>query len=56
VTRSADARLAAYALLAAAGLVAALALRRTELAAVAAPFAAGLIASDVGAALPSVLE
>ena len=39
MTRSADARLAAYALLAAAGLVAALALRRTELAAVAAPFA-----------------
>jgi uncharacterized protein (DUF58 family) len=39
VTRSADARLGAYALLAAAALVAALALRRTELAAVAAPFA-----------------
>jgi uncharacterized protein (DUF58 family) len=39
VTRSADARLGAYALLAAAALVAALALRRTELAALAAPFA-----------------
>ena len=36
MTRSADARLGAYAALAAAGLVAALALRRSELAAVAA--------------------
>lgn len=39
MTRTPDARLGAYAVLAAAGLVAALALRRTELAAVAAPFA-----------------
>jgi uncharacterized protein (DUF58 family) len=39
VTRSADARLGAYAVLAAVALVAALGLRRTELAAVAAPFA-----------------
>jgi uncharacterized protein (DUF58 family) len=39
VTRTPDARLGAYAVLAAAGLVAALALRRTELAAIAAPFA-----------------
>ncbi len=39
MTRSADARLSAYALLSAAALVAALAVRRTELAAVAAPFA-----------------
>ena len=37
--RTPDARLGAYAVLAAAGLVAALALRRTELAAIAAPFA-----------------
>jgi uncharacterized protein (DUF58 family) len=39
VTRTADARLGAYAVLAAAALVAALGLRRTELAAIAAPFA-----------------
>ena len=39
MTRSADARLGAYALVAGAALVAALALRRTELAALAAPFA-----------------
>jgi uncharacterized protein (DUF58 family) len=39
VTRSADARLGAYAVLAAVALVAALGLRRTELAALAAPFA-----------------
>jgi uncharacterized protein (DUF58 family) len=39
VTRAADARLGAYAVLAAAALVAALALRRTEPAAIAAPFA-----------------
>ena len=39
MTRSADARLGAYALLSAAALVAALGLRRTELAALAAPFA-----------------
>jgi uncharacterized protein (DUF58 family) len=51
VTRSADARLGAYALLAAAALVAALALRRTELAAVAAPFAV-LVALGVRSAPP----
>ncbi len=39
MTRTADARLGAYAVLAAAALVAALAFRRTELAAIAAPFA-----------------
>ena len=53
MTRSADARLAAYALLAAAGLVAALALRRTELAAVAAPFAL-LVALGVRSTPPAL--
>ena len=51
MTRAADARLGAYALLAAAGLVAALALRRTELAAIAAPFAV-LVALGVRARPP----
>jgi uncharacterized protein (DUF58 family) len=51
VTRSADARLGAYAALAAAGLVAALALRRSELAAVAAPFAL-LVALGIQAPVP----
>jgi len=51
VTRAADARLGAYAVLAAAALVAALALRRTELAAIAAPFAL-LVALGVRARPP----
>ena len=53
MTRSADPRLGAYALLAAAGLVAALALRRTELAAVAAPFAL-LVALGVRSKAPAL--
>jgi uncharacterized protein (DUF58 family) len=53
VTRSADPRLGAYALLAAAGLVAALALRRAELAVVAAPFAL-LLALGVRAPEPAL--
>ena len=53
MTRSADGRLGAYAALAAAGLVAALALRRAELAVVAAPFAL-LVAFGVRARAPSV--
>ena len=51
MTRGADARLGAYAVLAAAALVAALALRRTELAASAAPFAL-LVALGVRARPP----
>ena len=51
MTRAADARLGAYAVLAAAALVAALALRRTELAAIAAPFAL-LVALGVRARPP----
>lgn len=51
MTRAPDARLTAYAVLAAAGLVAALAVRRTELAAVAAPFAL-LVALGVRARPP----
>jgi len=51
VTRTADARLGAYAVLAAAALVAALGLRRTELAAIAAPFAL-LVALGVRAEPP----
>ncbi len=51
MTRVADVRLGAYAVLAAAGLVAALAVRRTELAAVAAPFAL-LVTLGVGARPP----
>jgi uncharacterized protein (DUF58 family) len=54
VTRSADARLGAYAVLAAVALVAALGLRRTELAALAAPFAL-LVALGVRSS-PPVLE
>jgi uncharacterized protein (DUF58 family) len=53
VTRSADARLVAYAALAAAGLVAALGLRRAELAVVAAPFAL-LVALGVRSAAPEL--
>jgi len=53
MTRSADARLGPYALLAAAGLVAALGLRRPELAIVAAPFAV-LVALGVRARAPDV--
>jgi uncharacterized protein (DUF58 family) len=53
VRRSADPRLGAYALFAAAGLVAALALRRAELAAIAAPFAL-LVALGVNAAPPEI--
>jgi len=53
VTRGADARLGAYAAIAAAGLVAALALRRAELAAIAAPFALG-VALGVRARPPSL--
>jgi uncharacterized protein (DUF58 family) len=53
VTRSADARLGAYAVLAAAALVAALGLRRTELAAIAAPFAL-LVALGVRARPPGL--
>lgn len=53
MTRSADARLGAYAMFAAAGLVAALGLRRAELAIVAAPFAV-LVASGVRARTPDV--
>jgi uncharacterized protein (DUF58 family) len=53
VTRSADARLGAYALLAAVALVAALGLRRTELAAIAAPFAL-LVALGVRSTPPVV--
>jgi uncharacterized protein (DUF58 family) len=53
VRRSADARLHAYAALAAAALVAALALRRAELAAIAAPFAL-LVALGVDRAAPDV--
>ena len=51
MTRAADARLGAYAVFAAAALVAALALRRTELAAIAAPFAL-LVALGVRARPP----
>ena len=51
MTRAADARLGAYAVLAAAALVAALAFRRTELAAIAAPFAV-LVALGVRARPP----
>lgn len=53
MTRSADARLGAYAVVAAAGLVGALALRRAELAAIAAPFAL-LVALGVRAPEPSL--
>ena len=53
VRRSADVRLGAYAVLAAAGFVAALALRRAELAAVVAPFAL-LVALGVRAQAPSL--
>jgi uncharacterized protein (DUF58 family) len=53
VTRSADPRLGAYALLAAVGLVAALALRRAELAAVVAPFVL-LVALGLRAPAPSL--
>lgn len=53
MTRSADVRLGAYAVLAAAGFVTALALRRAELAAVAAPFAL-LVALGVRAQAPSL--
>ncbi len=53
MTRAADARLGAYALLAAAALVAALGLRRAELAALAAPFAL-LVALGVGARAPEL--
>ena len=52
VTRSADARLVAYATLAAAGLLAALALRRAELALLATPFAL-LVALGVRASGPT---
>ena len=54
MTRSAEARLGAYAGLAAAGLVAALALRRAELAIVAAPFVA-LVALGVRSPAPTLL-
>ena len=54
MTRSADTRLGAYAGLAAAGLVAALALRQAELAIVAAPFAA-LVALGVRSPAPTIL-
>ena len=53
VTRSADARLTAYATVAAAGLLAALALRRAELALLATPFAL-LVALGVRAAAPQL--
>jgi uncharacterized protein (DUF58 family) len=53
VTRSADARLQAYAWLAAAAFVAALALRRPELAVLAAPFAL-LVALGVGMPVPTL--
>ncbi len=53
MTRSADARLGAYAALAAVGLVAALALRRAELAVAAAPFAL-LVALGVRATAPEL--
>ncbi len=53
MTRSADARLTAYATVAAAGLLAALALRRAELALLATPFAL-LVALGVRAAAPQL--
>ena len=53
MTRSADPRLGAYAVLAAAALVAALGLRRTELAAIGAPFAL-LVALGVRARTPGL--